>query len=322
MAESILIDMSNSLLGKVASYACQEAYLAYGVKDNLQRFKESLTIVRGYLVDAESKKDKSHALREWLKQIQNICFDADDIFDTFELQHKRKQIIKSSGSIRKKVGHFFSKYSPIIFLPGMGHQIKEIRERLDKKAAEGITYGLTSIPEPVMRERETTYPDVNVSSVIGRDDDKDKIIKLLMQPFPQGGNDGDKSMCVIPIVGMGGLGKTTLAKLVFNDDTVDQLFQLKMWVCVSLNFDIKQIIIEIIKAASTSDSKAASAPTTSLIPPENFNNLNIVQLTHLMKQKLSGQIFLLVLDDIWNEDREKWIQLEDLQKLAHQEAKL
>ncbi|CAL5193428.1 unnamed protein product [Lathyrus oleraceus] len=322
MAESILADIANSLLGKVASYACQEAYLAYGVKDDLQRFRDSLTIVRGYLLDAESRKDQSHALREWLKQIQNICFDAEDIFDTFEFQHKRKQIVKSSGSIRKKVGHVFSKYNPIVFLPRMGHLIKEISDKLDKKAAEGITYGLTTIPELVVHERELTYPDVNVSRVIGRDVEKDEIMKLLMQPFPQDGNDGDKSMCVIPIVGMGGLGKTTLAKLVFNDDTMDQLFQLKMWVCVSLNFDIKQIIIKIINAASTSDSKAASAPPTSLTPQENINNLDIVQLVSRLKQKLSGQKFLLVLDDIWNEDREKWIELEDLIKVGAPGSKI
>ncbi|KAI5427132.1 hypothetical protein KIW84_032523 [Lathyrus oleraceus] len=322
MAESFLADIANSLLGKVASYACQEAYLAYGVKDDLQRFRDSLTIVRGYLLDAESRKDQSHALREWLKQIQNICFDAEDIFDTFEFQHKRKQIVKSSGSIRKKVGQVFSKYNPIVFLPRMGHLIKEISDKLDKKAAEGITYGLTTIPELVVHERELTYPDVNVSRVIGRDIEKDEIMKLLMQPHPEDGNDGDKSMCVIPIVGMGGLGKTTLAKLVFNDDTIDQLFQLKMWVCVSLNFDIKQIILKIINAASTADSKAASAPTTDPDPQENINNLDIVQLVSRLKQKLSSQKFLLVLDDIWNEDREKWIELEDLIKVGAPGSKI
>ncbi|CAK8543201.1 unnamed protein product [Lathyrus sativus] len=320
MAESFLFDMANSLLGKVASYACLETSLAYGVYDDLQRFRDSLTIVSGYLLDAESKKDQSHVFREWLKQIQNICFDAEDIFDTFELQHKRKQIVESSGSTRKKVSHLFSKYNTIVFFPGMGYQIKEIRERLDKKAAEGITYGLTTILEPVVRERELTYPDVNVSRVIGRHIEKEEIIKLLMQPFPQG--DGDKRMCVIPIVGMGGLGKTTLAKLVFNDDTMDQLFQLKMWVCVSLNFDIKQIIIEIIKAASTLDSKAASAPPMSLTRQENINNLDIGQLTDRMRQKLSGKFFLLVLDDMWNEDREKWIQLEDLLKVGAPRSKI
>ncbi|XP_058740287.1 disease resistance protein RGA2-like [Vicia villosa] len=255
MAESFLFDVANSLLGKVASFACQEASLAYGAKDDLERFRESLLIVRGYLLDAESRKDQSHALCEWLRQIQNICFDAEDIFDKLELQDTRKQIVKSSGSITKKVSHLFSSSNPIVFLPRMGHQIKEITDKLEKKAAEGKTYGLTTILELVVQERELTYPDVNVSRVIGRDNDKDEIIKLLMQPFPQDGNDGDKSMCVIPIVGMGGLGKTTLAKLVFNDDTVDQLFQLKMWVCVSLNFDIKQIIIKIINSATTADSK-------------------------------------------------------------------
>ncbi|XP_058739135.1 putative disease resistance protein RGA3 [Vicia villosa] len=224
------------------------------------------------------------------------------------------EIFKLMLPTQYKVSHLFSKYNSIVFLPRMGHQIREISHKLDKKAAEGKTYGLTTIPELVVQERELTYPDVNVSRVIGRDNDKDKIIRLLMQPFPQGGN--DKSMCVIPIVGMGGLGKTTLAKLVFNDKRLDQLFQLKMWVCVPLNFDIKQIIIQIINSASTADSKAASAPLPGLAPQENIDSLDIVQLVSRLKQKLSGQKFLLVLDDIWNDDREKWVELEDLIKVG------
>ncbi|CAK8543200.1 unnamed protein product [Lathyrus sativus] len=305
MEESFLSDIANSLLRKLASYAWQEASRAYGVYDDLQRFRDSLTIVRGYLLDAESKKDQSHVLREWLKQIQNICFDAEDIFDRFELQDKSKQIVESSGSTRKKVSHLFSKYNPIVFLTR--HQIKDISNRLNKKAAEGITYGLTTILEHVVRERYLTYPYVNDLRVIGRDIEKEEIIRLLMQPFPQG--DGDKRMCVIPIVGMEGLGKTTLAKLVYNHKRVDQRFQFKLWVCVSLNFDIKQIIINIINAAS-------------LTRQENINNLDIGQLTDRMRQKLSGKIFLLVLDDMWNEDREKWIQLKDLIKVGAPGSKI
>jgi hypothetical protein len=234
MAESyVLLDVADSLLGKLASYMYEEASRAYGVYEDLQGFKDTLLIVSGVLLDADHKKDQKHGLREWLKQIQNICFDAEDILDGFELQDKRNQVVKCSGSTKMKVRHLFSSSNPLAFRLRMAHQIKEIRNRLDKIVTVGTEFGLASVDSRLdMQRREMTYPDVDASSVIGREIDKDEIIKLLMQPFPQGGDDGDQSICVISIVGIGGLGKTTLAKLVFNDKRMDDLFQLKMWVCL------------------------------------------------------------------------------------------
>ncbi|KAK7378158.1 hypothetical protein VNO80_03595 [Phaseolus coccineus] len=103
------------------------------------------------------------------------------------------------------------------------------------------------------------------------------------------------------------MGKTTLAKLVFNDKRMDDLFQLKMWVCISDDFDIRQIIIKIINSA---------APTTALAHQENIKNFDIEQLQSRLRLKLSGQKYLLVLDDIWNDDRAKWIELKDLIKVG------
>ncbi|MCI05899.1 disease resistance protein, partial [Trifolium medium] len=161
-----------------------------------------------------------------------------------------------------------------------------------------------------------TYPDIDASSVIGRENEKDEIIKLLMQPHPHGDGDGDKSVCVIPIVGIGGLGKTTLAMAVFNDKMMDTLFQLKMWVCISNDFDIRKIIIKIINSAT------ASAPSSGFAHQENINNLDIVQLVSSMRQKLSGQKFLVVLDDVWNDDRVKWFELKDLIKVGAPGSKI
>jgi len=106
---------------------------------------------------------------------------------------------------------------------------------------------------------------------------------------------------VFPIVGIGGLGKTTIAKLVFS---------------VSNDFDIRQIIIKIINSAS------ASAPTDTFSHHENITNLYIVQLVSRMKQTLFGQKFLLVLDDIWNGDRAKWLELKDLIKVGAPGSKI
>ncbi|CAJ2671808.1 unnamed protein product [Trifolium pratense] len=311
MAESFVFDVADSLLGKLASYAYEEASRAYGVYEDLQEFKDTLSIVRGLLLDAEEKKNQQHAVRDWLRQIQSICSDAEDVLDGFELQDKRKQVVEASGSTSMKVRHFFSSSNPLAFRFKMAQQIKDIRERLDKVASNGTKFGLTTInvsPGLVVQRREMTYPDVDASSIIGRESDREEIIKLLMQPHPQGDGVGDKSMCVIPIVGIGGLGKTTLAKLVFNDKRVD--FHLKMWVCVSNAFDIKQIIINIINSIS------ASAPTLTFSHQENINNLDMVQLVSRLRSKLSGQKFLLVLDDMWMDDRAKWIELKDLIKVG------
>ena len=321
MAESFVFDIADSLLGKLASYAYEQASQTYGLYKYLQGFKDTLSIASGVLLDAEGKKDQNHGLPEWLRQIQKIRYDAEDVLEGFELQDKRKQVVKASGSTRMKVHGFFSSSNPIAFRIKMAHQIKDIRERLDKVAADGTKFGLVSVDHDqglVVQGREMTYPDFEVSNVIGRERDREEIMKLLMQPHPEGDGDGDKSLCVIPIVGIGGLGKATIAKLVFNDKRMDTLFQLKIWVCVSNDFDIRQIIMKIINSVSvsTSASMLASAPTDTFSYNENITNLNIVQLVSRMRQKLSGQKFLLVLDDIWNDDRSKWLELKDLIKVG------
>ncbi|RHN47826.1 putative P-loop containing nucleoside triphosphate hydrolase, leucine-rich repeat domain, L [Medicago truncatula] len=323
MAESFAFDIARSLLGKLASYAYEEASRAYGVYKDLQEFKDTLSIVSGVLLDAECKKDQKHGLREWLRQIQNICYDAEDVLDGFDLQDKRKQVVEASGSTRVKVRHLFSSSNSLAFRFKMAHQIKEIRDRLDKVAADGVMFGLTNVdPGLVVQQREMTYPDIDTSSVIGRKNDQDQIINLLMQPHPRGDGDGDNSLCVIPIVGIGGLGKTTLAKSVFNDKRMDQLFQLKMWVCISDDFDIRKIIIKIINSATSSTLTSSSVPSSGLAQLENINNLDIVQLVSRLKQKLSGQKFLVVLDDVWNDDRAKWLELIELIKVGAPGSKI
>ncbi|KAK2416897.1 putative disease resistance protein RGA3 [Trifolium repens] len=310
MAENFLFDIAHSLLGKLASYTLEEVSHAYGVYDDLKEIKDTLAIIRSLLLDAEVKKNKDNALRVWLGQIQSICFDAEDVLDEFGWQVKLKQAAEDSGSTRMKVRHYASSSNPLAFRFKMAHQIKDIRGRLKKAADDGDRFGLVKIgPDPglAVERREMTHSHIDVSTVIGREKDKEVIIKLLMQPHSH--SDGDKSLCVVPIVGIGGLGKTTLAKLVFNDTRMDELFQLKMWVCVSDDFDLKKIVIKLINSASVS-STLDSASTVA--HQENMNHFDIEPLQSHLRRKLSGIKFLLVLDDIWNDNRAKWVGLKDL----------
>ncbi|KAL2320775.1 hypothetical protein Fmac_029744 [Flemingia macrophylla] len=305
MAESFLFSIAESLAAKLASRAFEEASQVLGVYGHLKEFKETLSLVKAVLLDAEQKQEQNHELREWLRQIKRVFYDAEDVLDEFECQTLRKQVIKAHGTTKSKVGHFFSTSNPLIFRYKMAQQIKDINKRLDKVADDRRKFGLQiiDIDRRVVHRRELTYSNVIDSNVIGREHDKEKIIDLLMQQNP---NNCDTNLSVIPIVGMGGLGKTTLAKFVFNDKRTDECFPLKMWVCVSDDFDIKQLIIKIINSPSN------LASVDALPGQQNLNMLDPEPLQNQLKNKLIGQKFLLVLDDVWNESRVKWIELKNL----------
>ncbi|MED6186120.1 hypothetical protein PIB30_063771 [Stylosanthes scabra] len=103
--------------------------------------------------------------------------------------------------------------------------------------------------------------------------------------------DGDIS--VIPIVGMGGIGKTTLAQLVYHDDKVKEMFDFRGWVCASEEFDVVKVTKAIIEAITSSSG--------------NLTDLNLLQQD--LKEKLSKKKFFVVLDDVWNESYDDWNML-------------
>ncbi|GAU50923.1 hypothetical protein TSUD_411200 [Trifolium subterraneum] len=298
MAESLLFGLAESFIGKIASRAVEEASLALGVYDELQDIKNTVSLIKAVLLDAEQKQRQNHQLREWLRQIKSVFTDAEDIIDDFECEALRKHVANTSGSIGRKVRRYCSSSNPLVYRLKMAHQIKHIKERFNKVAADRRNFKLqiNESDNRVVQRREMTHSHVNESDVIGRELDNKKIIDLLFQD-----DGGDKSLSVIPIVGIGGLGKTTLAKCVFNEKIVVESFPLKMWVCVSDDFELKNVLIKILNSASVSNSN-----------PIHQENFDVEQLQNHLRNKLVGQKFLLVLDDVWNEDRVKWKELKDI----------
>ncbi|XP_050284628.1 putative disease resistance RPP13-like protein 1 [Quercus robur] len=267
------------------------------VHADLKKWKTTLPKIRAVLDDAEDKQMTSKFVKSWLDDLEDLAYDVDDILDEFATEALRRKLNAeepSTSKVRKFIPACCVGLNPssIMFDANMRSKINEINTRLqeivtqknDLELRENTGRGRTGATRP----RMPTTSLVNEGHTHGRVEDKKAIVKLLLS-----GESSNAPLSVIPILGMGGMGKTTLAQLVYNDDVVSNYFDVKAWGCVSEDFDIVKVTREILQSV-TSESC-------------NDNNLDLLQVK--LKGKLSGKKFLLVLDDVWNENYNDWTRL-------------
>ncbi|XP_057999223.1 disease resistance protein RGA2-like [Hevea brasiliensis] len=279
MADSFLFSITESVLEKLGSLALQEIFLAWELESELEKIMKILGAIQPVLFDAEQKRSHNKGIEVWLGMLRDVLYDAEDIVNEFECEALRRKV-SSLGT------------PPESFR--MGHKLKQIRERVDEIAALKSKFGLTERifdRHVINREREMTHSFIDASNVIGREQARDNVIGTLLQSV-----DGE-NVSIIAIVGIGGVGKTTLAKLIYNDQRIATYFELKLWVCVSNVFEFDKVIIKILDSAS---------------PGQRYMDMGIDQLQRTLREALNGRKYLLILDDVWSEDPRKRGELKTL----------
>uniref|UniRef100_A0A2N9J439 Uncharacterized protein n=1 Tax=Fagus sylvatica TaxID=28930 RepID=A0A2N9J439_FAGSY len=291
MAEAILYGVAQKMIENLGSQIFQEIGSLWGVQDELDNIKSIVSRIQAVLQDAAEQQSQSNQVRDWLEKLKDAIYEADDLLSKFSTKASRQRAM-SGNKIAKEVRTFFSKSNQVAFRREISSEIKAMRKKLDAIAKENRDFNLkVSLPEKysVSIERET-HSFVPNEKVIGREDDKEAIINLLLDP------NVEVNVSVVSIVGIGGLGKTTLAQYVYNDKTVNTHFELKMWVCVSDDFEVKLISEKIIASATNYKLK----------------DLHMDELQKQLRQIIDGKKYLLVLDDVWNESHNKWDRLKSL----------
>jgi NB-ARC domain/Leucine Rich Repeat len=186
---------------------------------------------------------------------------------------------------------FFTDENSVLFRYKASKKLTKVLGKIDEIVTEMNQFNFTTHPPVNTIDRET-QSSVMESEVIGREGERDEIVNALLDPQRERDDNS-----VLAIVGMGGLGKTTLAQLVFNHEGVKGHFKLLMWVCVSTDFNVVNILKLIIQAAQKGGDISASSKEV---------------LQQRLHEILDKKKYLLVLDDVWNEAREKWEELKTL----------
>ncbi|OMO92614.1 NB-ARC domain-containing protein [Corchorus olitorius] len=203
------------------------------VRKELKKWEKTLRDIRAVLDDAEQRQMKDQSVKKWLADLQDLAYDIDDILDEFATEALGSNLTSSkdqSQGIKNKVKKFLSPKS-FKFNNEMISKIKEISGRMSDLATRRSQLEFRQIHEgatksSTIKQRLQPTSVVNETHyVYGREKEKVAIVELLL------GNDGreNKKVRVIPIVGMGGIGKTTLAQLVYNDPAIQSCFKDRAW---------------------------------------------------------------------------------------------
>ncbi|KAM0860292.1 hypothetical protein ACQ4PT_046622 [Festuca glaucescens] len=263
---------------QIASAIGGQIKLQQNFEKDLKKMKMALESVDALLEDAgrRSVTDKSTLL--WLKRLKDAMYAISDMIDEFEADTE----VISQPSARKLS---FKKYLAIMIpcitvVPKitMANKMEKMREDLevitDQHKKFRLTEG-TSANEPKVTDiRETS--SIMETQIVGRTEEKEEILSSLFDSMAE-------EITILPIYGIGGLGKTTLAKMIYNNTQFKEYSQ--VWVYVSQTFDLKKIGNSIISQLS---EKGKESEYTGM------------EMIHKSLQKLlADKKILIVLDDLW-----------------------
>jgi len=212
----------------------------------LKKLKRKLVSLNAVVDDAEHKQFRNAYVKTWLDEVRGVLLDTEDLLDEIDYKYSRNELEVESRSSSSKVCSFETRITEVLDdIESLLNQKDDLGLRNASVVGVGVGVGL-GLSGNVSQKLPST--SLVVESVIyGRDGEKEMILKWMTSDTEK-----HSQLSILSVMGMGGLGKTTLAQHVYNDSMIEGKFAIKGWVCVSDEFDVFMVTKAIVGAITKS----------------------------------------------------------------------
>ncbi|KAL0922682.1 hypothetical protein M5K25_006688 [Dendrobium thyrsiflorum] len=306
MAEALALKVIPSFVegvigSNLSNLASKEVGLLLGVRGEITYIIEELEMMKAFLRSAEERQDTDSMARMWVRRLREVSLDMENCMDKFIIYLKRRP----NSNLFDWLGSRLHSLCTIRVRHEIALEIQNLKLRICHISDCRLRYGIATTASGSSNFASTTTPNyidhqlgalfTQEDQLVGIDEPREKLINLLI------GDDLQRK--VITVLGMGGLGKTTLTKRVYEDPQMAvEYFDCRAWTTVSQSVNLNALLKDIIKQVSSHDLKVDLKKEQKKYLDDLNKMQSIVDLIKKLKTLLQNKRYIIVLDDIWNID--------------------
>nr|GLL25828.1 disease resistance protein RPM1-like [Ipomoea trifida] len=225
------------LLDQLSAVIRDECSVLGGIRNDAEDIKNDLSRLRAALRVADEREEMDPQVKAWVKIIRELAYDTEDVLDEFLFRFGGRH---TGGGLFTKMKNKYTCAKNLRAQHRLALALQKIKARISENSQYQPILPTTTVHNPQLHDGRVDALFQKDSDLVGFENPKQSLIKLLLGAV-------DDDLRVHSVVGMGGLGKTTLVKKAYDDAKVKKHFQYRVWVTVSETFKIEELLKNAIK---------------------------------------------------------------------------